>query len=150
MPWIIEAIKSPNYDKSIPIASSLLETDLSLIKNIPIDNILDIINDSEWRLKYIGLQLFSKLYNVNKDIIQKLDVKKFINDPDSSVQVEILNILANSSYSIPLETLIDKIDHSNKGIRAAAIKNIKNLEIKKLNAQILSKFIPLLKDPTSS
>ena len=150
LPWIIEALKSPNYDKSIPIASSLLETDINLIKKIPINNLLNIIYDSEWRLKFIGLHLFSRLYNDNKDIIKKLDVKKLINDPDSKVQVEILNILANSSYSIQLELLIDKIDHSNKGIRAAAIKNIKNLEIKKLNTQIISKFIPLLKDPTSS
>lgn len=148
--WIIEAIKSPNYDKSIPIARSLLEADLNLIKKIPINSILNLVYDSEWRLRYIGLQLFSRLYNLNKDIIKKLDVKKLIDDPDSKVQVEILNILENSSYSIPYESLINKIDHSNKGIRAAAIKNIKNLEVKKLNAQIISKFIPLLKDPTSS
>jgi len=150
LPWIIEALKSPNYDKSIPIASSLLEADINLINKIPINNILNLINDQEWRLKYIGLQLLSRLYNANKEIIKKLNIKTLINDPDSNVQVEILNILANSSYAIPLETLSDKIDHSNKGIRAAAIKNIKNLEIKKLNAQIISKFIPLLKDPTSS
>jgi len=150
LPWIMEALNSPNYDKSIPIARSLLEIDINFIKKIPINKILNLIYDSEWRLKSIGLQLFSRLYNFNNDILNKLDVNKLINDPDSNVQVEVLNMLANSSHSIPYDTLIDKIFHSNKGIRAAAIKNIKNIETKKLDAQIISKFIPLLKDPTSS
>ncbi|MFX1437494.1 MAG: hypothetical protein ACFFAA_09940, partial [Promethearchaeota archaeon] len=49
-PWIIESLQSPNYDKSIPIAKTLLKVNPNLIEKIPEELILHLIEDSEWRL----------------------------------------------------------------------------------------------------
>ncbi|GAH74406.1 unnamed protein product, partial [marine sediment metagenome] len=57
LPWIIESLESPNYDKSIPIAKSLIDADFALIKQIPINVIYNLVNDSEWRLKLLGLKI---------------------------------------------------------------------------------------------
>ncbi|MFX0188416.1 MAG: HEAT repeat domain-containing protein [Candidatus Hodarchaeota archaeon] len=148
--WIIESLESPNYDKSIPFAQSLLMSDLSLVERIPKNIIYNLINDSEWRLKLLGLKILSRLIKKDKSLISDLNIKNYLNDPDSRIQVEILNIIANSSEIIPINILMDKLDHSNKFIRAAAIKNIQKLKPENINSLVASKLIPLIKDPTSS
>jgi len=149
LPWIIESLNSPNYDKSVPIAKSLLNADLNLVEKIPENYIFSLIEDSEWRLKLIGLKIIHRLIKKNKNLILNLDVNELVNDANSKVQVEILNILAKSSVLIPIETIIDKLNHSNREIRAAAIRNIKNLKPENINIKIISKIIPLMRDPSS-
>ncbi len=150
LPWIIEALESPNYDKCIPITTTLLKADINLVEKLPKKLILNLLADSDWRLRSLGLKLFSRLLKRNNDLISYLNIKKLIDDPHSKIQVEILNILAYSSYKIPIEIIIDKIFHVNNEISAAAIKNIKNLESKKIDRKVISKIIPLIKDPSSS
>ncbi len=150
LPWIIEALESPNYDKNIPFAKSLLDVDVSLLKKIPKNLIFNLINDTEWRLKNIGLKILSRLIRFNGELISELNIDKLLNDPDSNVQIETLNILANSSIEMPIDTIINKLNHSNRFIRAAAIKNIKHLKIETIDPTIVYKIIPLMKDPTSS
>jgi HEAT repeat protein len=150
LPWIIEALESPNYDKCIPITTILLKADINLVEKLPKDLILNLLTDSDWRLRNLGLKLFSRLLKRNNELISYLNIKKLINDPHSKIQAEILNILAYFSYKIPIDTIIDKIFHVNNEISAAAIKNIKNLEFKKIDRKVISKIIPLIKDPSSS
>ncbi|MCK4779390.1 MAG: hypothetical protein KAT57_04345, partial [Candidatus Lokiarchaeota archaeon] len=150
LPWILEALKSPNYDKCIPITRSLLKADKEIVEKLPKDLILNLIEDSEWRLRLFGLKILSRLSVKNKDLILNLNTKKLINDPDSTIQVEILNLLAASSYKLPIDTIIDKIFHINNEISAAAIKNIKNLNVKQIDKKMISKIIPLMKDPSTS
>ena len=150
LPWIIESLNSPNYDKSLPFAQSLLEADIDLLTKIPDIEIISLINDSEWRLKLIGLRILSRLIKINNNLISRLNLTKLLQEPDSQVQVEILKILAISSIKIPLDLINDKIDHSNREIRAAAIKNIKNIDIENIDFEIISKLKSLIKDPTSS
>ncbi|UCD01054.1 MAG: HEAT repeat domain-containing protein [Promethearchaeota archaeon] len=150
VPWIIEALKSPNYDKCIPIATTLLKADINLVQKLPKNIILNLLTDSDWRLRIIGLKLFSRLLKRNNNLISDLNIKKLIDDPHHKIQVETLNILAYSSYNIPIEIIIDKIFHINNEISAAAIKNIKNLEFKKIDRKVISKIIHLIKDPSSS
>ncbi len=150
LPWIIESLNSPNYDKSLPFAQSLITANINLIKKIPEQEIFDLIEDTEWRLKLVGLKILSRLIENNIKLTSELNIKKLVNDPDSQVQVEALNILALSTVIIPFELINDKINHSNKEIRAAAIKNIKNIDIEDINSEMISKLKSLIKDPTSS
>jgi len=150
LPWIIDALESPNYDLSIPVARSLLEKDFSLVENIPKRIIFNLIHDSEWRLKLIGLKILLRLNKAEKDLINNLNISELIEDPNSEIQIELLNIFAESSIPITAQTIISKLNNSNNKIRAAAIKNIKNLNKKSFNDTILPKIIPLMKDPNSS
>lgn len=150
LPWIIESLNSPNYDKSLPFAQSLITANINLIKKIPEREIFDLIEDTEWRLKLVGLKILSRLIENNIKLTSELNIKKLVNDPDSQVQVEALNILAISTVKIPFELINDKINHSNKEIRAAAIKNIKNIDVEDINSEMISKLKSLIKDPTSS
>ena len=150
LPWIIEALNSPNYDKSLPFARSLITADMNLIKKIPESEIFNLIEDSEWRLKIVGLKILSRLIENNNKLISELNINKLVNDPDSQVQVETLNILAKSSEKIPFILINDKISHPNKEIRAAAIKNLKNIDVEEINSEIITKIKSLIKDPTSS
>ncbi len=148
--WIIESLESPNYDKSIPIAKSLIDSDFALIKLIPINVIYNLVNDSEWRLKLLGLKILIRIAQKEKEVVRNFDLKKLLNDPNSAIQVEILTLLSESSLNIPIETFLDKLNHTNKEIRAAAIKNIKNIDIEKIDSEIINKIIPFMRDPTSS
>ena len=149
LPWIIEALKSPNYDKSIPILRSLLKIDINLLEKIPKDLIFNLIEDTEWRTRILGLKMLSRLFEKNKDLIAHLNIKKLINDPNSKFQVEILKIIANSSFILPIEIIIDKINHTNKEISSIAIKSLKNLEAKEFDPKLIPRIVPLMKDPSS-
>ncbi|MFX1573093.1 MAG: HEAT repeat domain-containing protein [Promethearchaeota archaeon] len=149
LPWIIESLKSPNYDKSIPILRSLLTIDINLLEKLPNDLILSLIEDTEWRTRILGLKVISRLLDKNKDLIEYLNIIKLINDPNSKVQVEILKIISNSSLILPIEIIFDKINHSNKEISSIAIKSLKNLEIKEFDPKLVPQIVPLMKDPSS-
>ncbi|MFW9971969.1 MAG: HEAT repeat domain-containing protein [Candidatus Odinarchaeota archaeon] len=148
--WISEALEAPNYDKSIAVARTLLTSNLYFLEKLPQGLILNLIEDSEWRLRLIGLKILSRLKNKINNILPHLRIRKLINDPNSKIVVEIFNILAYSSYEIPFDIIFDKIFHINNDISAAAIKNIRNLNIKQINRKILSKITPFIKDPSSS
>ncbi len=149
LPWIMEILKSPNYDKSIPIVRTLLKTDINFVEKIPKMLIFNLVEDPDWRMKKLGLRLMSRLLTVNNDFISNLNIQNLIKNPDSRIQAEILNILAESSLKIPIEIIIDKIFNSNNEISAAAIKNLKNLNIKEINRKTISQLIPLMKNPSS-
>jgi len=150
LPWIVEALKSPNYDLSISIARTLLSVDPNFIENIPQSLILNLIEDSEWRLRLIVLKILGRSKKKTKEVFPNLNIKKLINDPNSKIVVETLNLLADSSYEFPIEIIIDKIFHLNNEISAAAINNIRNINFKHIDRKIISKIIPLIKDPSSS
>ncbi|MFO8019516.1 MAG: HEAT repeat domain-containing protein [Promethearchaeia archaeon] len=154
LPWIIENLESPNYDKSIPFARSLTTADIDLVKKVPPEIIFNLIQDLEWRLKLIGLDILSRLAKVEDEIVLTLLMKKhllndLVNDPDGEVQVKILNILADTEVVLPLTSIIDRLDDSNSQIKAAAIRNIKNIKEENLDSQVVSKLIPLMRDPSS-
>ncbi|MFX1259560.1 MAG: hypothetical protein ACFFAN_17030, partial [Promethearchaeota archaeon] len=148
LPWIIEALKSPNYDKSIPFLKSLLKVDINFLEKVPKDLILYLIEDTEWRTRLLGLKLLSRLFEKKKGSITQLNLKELINDPNSKIQVEILKIIANSSYKLPTDIIIDKINHTNKEISSMAIKSLKNLEAKEFDPKLIPRIIPLLKNPS--
>ncbi|MFX0023130.1 MAG: HEAT repeat domain-containing protein [Candidatus Hermodarchaeota archaeon] len=150
LPWVIEALESPNYDKSIPIAKTLLKAELNFIERIPQELILNLIEDSEWRLRLIGLKVLSRTKSRMNEEIFKLIAEKLINDPNSKIVVQVLNFMADISYILPIETIIDKIFHNNDKISAAAIKNIRNLNFKQIDRKLISRIVPLIKDPSSS
>ncbi len=150
LPWIIESLESPNYDKSIPIAKSLIDADFALIKQIPINVIYNLVNDSEWRLKLLGLKILIRIAQKEKEVVRNFDLMKLLKVPNSAIQVELLNFLSESSLNIPIETFLDKLNHTNKEIRAAAITNIKNIDVEKNDYEIINKIIPFMRDPTSS
>ena len=150
LPWIIENLESPNYDKSIPIAKSLLDADDNFIKKIPINILNNLISDSEWRMKLIGIKIIKRLSYIERELIQNLDLMKLLNDPNNIVQVEILNLLSESSLDIPIEVYLKKINNNNKDIRAAAIRNIKNINFKQLDSNLINKIIPMMSDANSS
>ena len=149
LPWIIENLKSPNYDKSYPVVRTLLKADIKFVEKIPKESIFNLVEDPEWRLKILGLKLLSRLNFPVNEFLSILDLNNLINNPDSKIQVEILNLLAESSLKIPIEIIIDKIFNSKNEISAAAIKNLKNLNIKEIDRKTISRLIPLMKNPSS-
>ncbi|MHA2392884.1 MAG: MFS transporter [Promethearchaeota archaeon] len=150
LPWIIESMESPNYDKNIPILKSLIEADHNFVNKIPKEVILNLLYDSEWRVKTLGLELFSRLSKMNKELLEGFDFRNLINDPNSKIQIEILNTFAESSLKLPDSIIIEKIFHNDDEVRAAAIRNLKNLSLAGFNEKIISQVIPLMKDPSSS
>jgi HEAT repeat protein len=150
LPWIIESIKSPNYDKSIPIAKSLLDADDTIINELPFDVVNNLITDSEWRMKLIGLKILKRKLQLGQVTIQNLDFLELLNDPNSHVQVELLNILSESSLDVPVDVYLNKIRNKNKDIRAAAIRNIKNIKLEKIDSNLIRTIIPLMNDSNSS
>ncbi|MEJ2279204.1 MAG: hypothetical protein P8Y70_15890, partial [Candidatus Lokiarchaeota archaeon] len=148
--WIIENIKTPNYDKSIPIAKSLIKADLEWLHKLPIYIIGDLIRDPEWRLKKLGLKILLKLTDFKDDLEIDFDFSKLLDDPNKEIQVLILEILPKINYQIPSKILLEKINHSNKMIRTAAIKNIKNLNLEELDTKTMEYITGLLDDPSSS
>jgi HEAT repeat protein len=150
LPWIIESLESPNYDKSIPIAKLLLDADDNFVNKIPINILNNLISDQEGRMKLTGLKIIKRLSYKQRELIQNLDLMKLLNDPNNTIQVEILNILSESSLDIPFEVYLNKIRHNNKDIRAAAIKNIKNINIKHFDSNLINTITPLMSDTNSS
>jgi len=148
--WIKEALYSPNYDKSIPIARSLLEVDIKHLQKLQLSIFFDLINDPEWRMREISLKIISRLIEYNKDLIQELNIQELLNNPDSNIQIELIKLLSKSSTTIPTEILIKKIGHNNKNIRATAIKHIKLITKDNLKSELISKVLPLMTDPSSS
>lgn len=149
IPWIIESLRDPNYDKIVPIIRSLLTAQIDLLKDIPEDLIINLTKDPEWRLKLYALKVISRLIKTNKDLASDLNLNQLMEDPNSEIQVELLNLISESSTSISTNLIINKLDHFNKEIRAAAIKNIKSLRVESIESSVISKIIPLMKDPSS-
>ncbi|MFX1493794.1 MAG: HEAT repeat domain-containing protein, partial [Promethearchaeota archaeon] len=150
LPWIIEGLRSPNYDKVLPFARSLLNAKIELLKKIPIEIILSLINDSEWRLKLIGVKLISRLIQREKELVLKLNIKKLIDDPDNQIQIEIFNVLEGSGFSIPINIILNKLNHPNREIRAVAIRNLKNISLENINLELISQILPYMNDPTAN
>ncbi len=146
IPWIIEALESPNYDKSLPIAELLLHADDSLIEKIPIKIVKNLILDTEWRLKLIGLKTLTKLYDIEKTVIRNINLIQMLNDPNSLIQIETLNLLSKAHLDVNPEILLKKIHHPNQNIRAAAIRNLKNFNLEKIDSKIVKTLIPLMQD----
>ncbi|MFX1268498.1 MAG: hypothetical protein ACFFAK_11110 [Promethearchaeota archaeon] len=150
LPWILEGLNSPNYDKVLPFARSLLSAKIELLHKIPKKIILNLINDSEWRLKLIGLKLISKLSQQEKELVLKLNIKKLINDPDNQIQIEIFNVLEESGFPIPINIILNKLNHPNREIRAAAIRNLKNISLDNIDLELISQILLYMNDPTAN
>ncbi len=149
LPWIINALNSPNYEKSILIAKSVLESPLKVANNIPIPILLNLINDPEWRLKRLALKIISKVFDHRKNLIELLEIYKLLNDPDEEIQAETLKILSTTSYQIPYNLLFQKIEHINERVRTQAIKNIVNIKDDQKKRELLSRTTLLLHDPST-
>jgi HEAT repeat protein len=149
IPWILEGLESPNYDKSIPIAESILHAEDSLLKKLPKKVIRNLISDSEWRMKLIGLKLLTKSIKIGRDSVQNLNLMKLLSDPNSFVQIEVLNLLSESQLTVKPEILLNKIHHPNQNIRAAAIRNLSNLNLDNIDSNIVMTLVPLMQDANS-
>jgi len=148
LPWVIESLDSPNYDRNIPILKSLLKIEIDFIDDLPNLIFVNLLNDTDWRIRLLGLKLLTRLLKKNGDLVSKINIKKLINDPNSKVQVELLKIFSEIPHKLPDDIIIEKVFHNNKEISAAAIKNLKFLS--QINSKFISKVIHLMEDPSSS
>lgn len=149
LPWIIDALNSPNYEKSVSVARSLLNSKGNMIDKIPAHVFIKLSNDVEWRLRFLSLKIISKLIENNEAVIEGLNIESLLNDSNSQVQAQALEMLGKSSSSIAIDLLIEKINHNNRQIRASAIKNLKNIKNDDKKNKLISKLIPYMKDPSS-
>jgi len=150
LPWVIESLYSPNYDRNTPILKSLLKVEIDFLDDLPNFIIINLLNDTEWRIRLLGLKLLTRLLKKDNDLISKINIKKLINDPNSKVQVELLKIFLEIPNKLPEELILEKVFHSNKEISAAAIKNLKFLTHIGFNSKFISKVTLLMEDPSSS
>ncbi|TFG01586.1 MAG: hypothetical protein EU542_06705 [Promethearchaeota archaeon] len=150
LPWVIEGLRSPNYDKSIPIARSLQKLELSFIEKIPQKLLVEMVGDPEWRIRLLSLKILSRLVENREDKIENLDLYSLLEDPEIKVQAEILNLLSKTSYLPPIDLIIHKINHNHRLIRASAIKNLQKINKENLDSTLIPKLLPLMRDPSSS
>ncbi|MFW9772919.1 MAG: HEAT repeat domain-containing protein, partial [Candidatus Thorarchaeota archaeon] len=150
LPWIIDGIQSPNYDKIYPFARSLLQANIELLEKVPKTLLLKLINDFEWRIKLIGLKLYSRLIKHNEESLLNLNIEKLMKDPNSTVIIELFNIIQDSGFSLPSNIILNKFNHPNRNVRAAAIRNLKNISLDKINSEIITQLIAYMADPTAS
>jgi len=47
--------------------------------------IFNLIKDTEWRTRILGLKMIFRLFERNKDLIAHLNIKNLINDPNSKI-----------------------------------------------------------------
>ena len=119
----------------------LIEQIFSKEINIPklIDfSVYNLIDDTEWRLNLIRLKVLSRLLEIDKNMIKKIDINNLLENPNYEIQVAVLNMLAENSIKISVETIGAKLNHHNKEVRAAAIRNIMQLE--KLSCKVYGFF----------
>ncbi len=150
LPWVIKALKSPNYDLAIGVARTLLDSANSFLEQIPDDTIIRMVNDSEWRLRQIGMNIALKMIGKRKDLTNKLDFGELLNDPDGLVQAKTLTLMSQTLQNVPLKLIFEKMASSKQEIRAAAVNNLKNIEIHEDDLILLSKIKTLITDPNSS
>ncbi|MEJ2293361.1 MAG: HEAT repeat domain-containing protein [Candidatus Lokiarchaeota archaeon] len=148
--WLVEHLESPNYTKSLRIANILLQLSNEIVNTGSKGKIINLIRDTEWRFKLIGIKLAEKLKLFKDGLIRIDDVIRLLNDPDEKVQLAILNLVRNSPYKIPVDTILRKINHPNKLIRARAISNLTRIKTEYIDKSLIQNLIPYMKDPSST
>ena len=148
--WIIEALESPNYDKRIPFAKSILTTNSHLIQEIPLQIFQTLLQDSDWRIRIIGIKLIKKLITRKPDLINKLNssLYKLVNDPSSNVQVEFFRLISESQMEISQDLILEKINSTNQKIRATVIECLGKINIDNIDDKLISDLLPLLMNST--
>jgi len=63
---------------------------------------------------------------------------------------ETFKILEDAKISIPINVILSKLDHPNREVRAKIIRNLRNVPLKDLDSELISKLIPYMNDPTGS
>ncbi|TFG22186.1 MAG: hypothetical protein EU532_14610, partial [Promethearchaeota archaeon] len=149
-PWLIEVLESPNYTKTLKIVNIMLNINNELLNVNSRAKILNLIRDSEWRFKLIGIKLALKLKLFREGVISSHEILDLLEDPNEKVQLELLNIIPNLPYEIPAEIILKKINHPNMQIRAKAISNLSRIKTKFIDADLIQTLIPYMKDPSSS
>jgi len=147
VPWIVEGLKSPNYDKKIPIIETLVEADEVLIEKIPINILISLIRDQEWRVRLNILYLLSRISQKSLKHLALADFEILLQDPEYEIQVETLKLLGMSTKSLPIDLVVEKLKHSNKKVRAAAAFSLKGTTVEKLDPTTIRSLISLMKDP---
>ena len=147
VPWMIEGLESPNYDKKIPILETLVKTDEKILNQIPIEILLPLLKDPEWRIKYNTMLVLSRISERSLKYISQPEFESLLQDPDFKVQVETLKFLVKSPKKIPLGLIIEKLNHPNKNVRAAAVFSIQVTSIDDLDSNTVNQLISLMNDP---
>ncbi|MFW9821697.1 MAG: MFS transporter [Candidatus Thorarchaeota archaeon] len=150
LPWIIESLDSPNYDRNIPVLESILNTETVISERLTNYYLMNLLNDADWRIKLMGIKLLRLHLKKKRDLISKINIIKLFDDPSSKIQVELLNLFKEFPHQIPKDQILDKMFHSNKEVSAAAIKNLRYLDQSSFDSKFLSKIIHLMEDPSSS
>lgn len=149
-PWLIRELESPNYDKTLKLANILLNTRNELLTTISNAKILNLIRDPEWRFKLLGLKIALKLRLFKEGLIKSHQILELLEDPDEKIQLELLNIIPNLPYEVPVEFLLKKINHPNNKISAKAISNLARIKTEYIDADLIQTLIPYMKHPSSS
>ncbi|MHA2472794.1 MAG: HEAT repeat domain-containing protein [Promethearchaeota archaeon] len=150
LPWLVDSLNSPNLDKNLPILRMLNETDDDTIEKIPTNTFHSLLNDSDWRIKLLGIKIISRLIRKDPQKVSEFRLNELINDPNPNIQKEILTIYSDSPLSPPTSVIFNKILHTDDEIRAAAVANLNNAKLAILDKKNLSKIISLMKDPSSA
>ncbi|MHA2183665.1 MAG: HEAT repeat domain-containing protein [Promethearchaeota archaeon] len=150
LPWLVDSLNSPNLDKNLPILRMLNETDDDTIEKIPTNTFHSLLNDSDWRIKLLGIKIISRLIRKDPQKVSEFRLNELINDPNPNIQKEILTIYSDSPLSPPTSVIFNKILHADDEIRAAAVANLNNAKLATLDKKNLSKIISLMKDPSSA
>ncbi|TFF85710.1 MAG: HEAT repeat domain-containing protein, partial [Promethearchaeota archaeon] len=149
-PWLIEELESSNYTKSLKVAKIILGMGNEIASTISNAKILNLLRDSEWKLKLMGVKLALKLKLFKDEPIAAQEVLELLNDPSEKVQLEILDAIVTLPYDIPVDLLLKKINHPNKQIRAKAISNLARIKPEYVDNHLIQSLIPYMKDPSGS
>ncbi len=150
-PWINEILESPNHEKVITFIESLIETkSLVLLKKIPKRVLFNLLNDNEWRLKILTSRIISLLIIKKEMTLTEQEINQVLEIPNITIQINLLNAFADSSFSLPYDTLIKKFNSPNQDIKAAVLRNLKNINLEKIHKSLFKDLIKYLSDPNVS
>ncbi len=145
--WIQEAMNSPNYDKSLPLVQLLTNFKFNQIKDIPQEDIINMINDSEWQIKVIGLKLINNLISSNPELMQYMNVGNLLTNSNDQVQLEVLKLLEKVPLEISNSLILEKLTHPNFKIRVQVLKILQQYDSESIKPYIETRILPLLNDP---
>ncbi|OLS14303.1 MAG: hypothetical protein RBG13Loki_2076 [Promethearchaeota archaeon CR_4] len=135
MPWVIHALQSPNYDKRLPAAESLLGIADEHLGKIPPHLISDLVKDSNWQAREIGYKICARLATVNPKMLNLTQVEVGLDDGDYGVQAGALLVLAQNGVIGESNLVLPKLSHPSDTVRRAAALAVGKIGLDKVDAK---------------
>ncbi len=150
LPWVTEALQSPNYDKRLPAAESLLGIGGDALAKVPSHLILDLVKDPNWQAREIGLKICARLEQAHLQTFNLSEVDGALDDGDFGVQAQALLVLAQGGAKNQGGRVLPKLSHPSEQVRRAAAQAVAKIGLDKIDASAAPILIDMMKGTSAS